>query len=87
MSLRRARPDGTKVLTFMSGRYADLLSRRAGRWAVEKRVCIRDWSCSHEVTEDPLAEIAFVQGARSGEDAVFAVLGRRHSGRTQIDLP
>lgn len=52
------------------GRYLDRWSRRGGRWAIDERISIRDFSEIRQVTPMPIAE----RGRRAPTDPSYAVL-------------
>lgn len=79
-TVRTRTGDGAEVVNQLGGRYVDELTRSDGRWKITTRVCVRDWSISHPLNQDWLAEHAFVQGQRSGDDPAFAALRMKHSG-------
>ena len=54
--------------------------REDGKWLIRDRVCIREWSHSHPVAGDWLAEAGFAGMHRSQADASYAALGLTHSG-------
>jgi hypothetical protein len=69
--------DGGEVLNQIAGRYVDKLQRVDGKWKIKHRLCVRDWSITHTVKEDFLANdpIPFIQGGRLGKDVAVKVLG------------
>jgi hypothetical protein len=71
---------GEDVVTLLSGRYVDTLIREDGQWKVDKRTCVRDWSITLDIKKDILSDYQFVQGALSGNDPSYAVLGLQHPG-------
>lgn len=64
----------------LGGRYVDTLVRENGKWLIKDRVCVREWSHSHAVTGDWLANAGFTPMHRSQRDASYAALGLTHSG-------
>jgi ketosteroid isomerase-like protein len=72
--------DGRPRCHQLGGRYVDRLERRDGVWKIVHRVAVRDWSVSHVVEEDSFARAQLRPGARTSEDASYAVLGREHGG-------
>lgn len=52
------------------GRYIDTWSRRSGRWAIDKRIAIRDFAEMRDVTPAPLP----ARGSRDAADPSYAVL-------------
>jgi hypothetical protein len=76
---RKRSDDGSEILNQMGGRYVDALVREDGRWRIEKRICVHDWSISLPITGDWLGRAAYVQAKRSNEDPSFAALGIEHS--------
>lgn len=84
VALRGTGQTGAKLLTFMGGRYVDTFAKEAGEWKIKKRVCVRDWSYSQVVEKDFLEAQPFIDGAWSGDDPSYAVLGIKHSGRAQV---
>lgn len=73
----RDQPDG-EVLTQLGGRFVDTFVRVEGEWKIKKRICVRDWSISLDVTKDHLANNNLVQGQLSGQDPSYAALGLSH---------
>jgi len=73
------RPDGVALCNQLGGRYVDSLIKQDGAWKIKHRVCVRDWSISHEVTVDWLDHGCHVKGRRDNDDPSFAALGLRHS--------
>jgi hypothetical protein len=53
------------------GRYLDQWSRRDGRWAIDKRVVVRDFSEVRDVTPTPLPP----RIPRDRSDPSYAILG------------
>lgn len=84
VALRGSGQTGAKLLTFMGGRYVDTFAKDAGRWKIKKRVCVRDWSYSQVVEQDFIEALPFIDGAWSGDDPSYAVLGIKHSGQTRV---
>ena len=72
--------DGGETIGQLGGRYVDRLVREDGKWLIRDRVCIREWSHSHPVAGDWLAEAGFAGMHRSQADASYAALGLTHSG-------
>ncbi|MGE3693033.1 MAG: nuclear transport factor 2 family protein [Novosphingobium sp.] len=64
----------------LGGRYVDALVREEGKWSLENRICIREWSHSHPVAGDWLAHAGFAVQHRGQADASYAALGLTHSG-------
>jgi SnoaL-like domain len=73
-------PGGAQTMGQLGGRYVDTLVRQDGTWLIENRVCIREWSHSHPVRDDWLANAGFVGPSRSQADPSYAALGLTHSG-------
>jgi hypothetical protein len=67
--LRAGQGDQVKQFTTW-GRYIDQWSRRNGRWGIDKRIAIRDFSEARDVTPMPLP----ARGARDATDPSYAVL-------------
>jgi hypothetical protein len=67
--LRAGGGDQVKHITTW-GRYIDQWSRRDGRWGIDKRIAIRDFSEMRDVTPMPLPE----RGKRDRSDPSYAVL-------------
>jgi hypothetical protein len=72
--------NGGQTIGQLGGRYVDTLVRENGKWLIKDRVCIREWSHSHPVAGDWLAEAGFAGMHRNGKDASYAALGMTHSG-------
>jgi hypothetical protein len=64
----------------LGGRYADTFVRENGEWRIKNRICVREWSHSHPVTGDWLANAGFTPMHRDQADASYAALGAAHSG-------
>jgi hypothetical protein len=62
------RKDGRQQITSGRARYLDLWSRRGGRWAIDRRRSVHDFS----VTRDVEAQIG--EGTRGLDDPSYAVL-------------
>ena len=73
-------PGGVQTIGQLGGRYVDTLVREEGGWLIQNRVCIREWSHSHAVAGDWLANAGFVGPNRSQTDPSYAALGLTHSG-------
>jgi hypothetical protein len=71
---------GKEVVTFMGGRYVDVVARENGAWKIKNRTCIRDWSKTIEGGSDHLADFNFVLGEKSQQDRSYEVLGLKHGG-------
>jgi hypothetical protein len=67
--LRAGRGEQVKQITTW-GRYIDQWSRRNGRWGIDKRIAIRDFSEMRDVTPMPLP----ARGARDPSDPSYGVL-------------
>jgi hypothetical protein len=67
--LRAGQGDQVKQITTF-GRYVDQWSRRGGRWAIDKRIAIRDFAEMRDVTPMPLPE----RGRRDRSDPSYSVL-------------
>lgn len=67
--LRAGRGDQVKHITTW-GRYIDQLSKRNGRWGIDKRIAIRDFSEMRDVTPMLLP----ARGARDRSDPSYGVL-------------
>jgi hypothetical protein len=72
--------DGGQTIGQLGGRYVDKLARENGCWRIKDRICLREWSHSHAVTGDWLANAGFTGMHRSQADASYAALGLEHSG-------
>lgn len=68
--LRIARGETLKQITSW-GRYIDQWSRRDGRWGIDKRLSVRDFSEIRDVTAMPHS----TPGRRDSSDPSYAVLG------------
>ena len=64
----------------LGGRYVDTLVREDGKWLIQNRICVREWSHSHPVTGDWLATAGFAPQHRDQTDPSYAALGLTHSG-------
>lgn len=72
--------NGSETIGQLGGRYVDTLAREDGKWLIKDRVCVREWSHSHAVAGDWLAEAGFAGMHRSQDDPSYAALGLSHSG-------
>ena len=72
-------PDET-LLTLMGGRFLDTLRRDEGLWKIAKRLQVRDWSYSHRVDQDTVAQAGFFEGSPSGDDPFYSFFCLAHSG-------
>jgi hypothetical protein len=72
--------EGGETIGQLGGRYVDKLVREDGKWRIKDRVCVREWSHSHPVTGDWLANAGFAPQHRGQADASYAALGLTHSG-------
>lgn len=79
-TLLYAGENGGETIGQLGGRYVDTLVREDGQWKIANRVCVREWSHSHPVAGDWLAEAGFAGMHRSQEDSSYAALGLSHSG-------
>ena len=68
--LRAGQGEQVKQITTW-GRYIDQWSRRDGRWAIDRRIMIRDFAEVRDVTPAPLPE----RGRRDRSDPSYSVLG------------
>lgn len=80
-------PGGPQTIGQLGGRYVDRLERQDGKWLIVDRVCIREWSHSHAVVGDWLANAGFVGQQRSQGDPSYATLGLAHSGNPWLAEP
>lgn len=65
------RMDGSRLMQTMAwGRYLDRWSRRAGRWAIDRRIYVHDFDEVHEITETAVPGT----GRRDREDPSYRVL-------------
>lgn len=71
---------GGQTIGQLGGRYVDTLIRENGKWMIKDRTCVREWSHSHPVAGDWLAEAGFAAMFRSEEDRSYEKLGLTHSG-------
>lgn len=72
--------DGSETIGQLGGRYVDTLARENGAWKIKHRICVREWSHSHPVAGDWLAEAGFAGQHRSQADPSYAALGLTHAG-------
>jgi hypothetical protein len=72
----RAERDGKVKQITTWGRYLDQWSRRDGRWALDRRVAIRDFSEVRDASPMPLAE----RGKRDRSDPSYAILRGGRAG-------
>jgi hypothetical protein len=78
--MKNSSGDGERMCNLLGGRFVDRLRREEGRWRIEHRTVLRDWSVSIPVHEDWTDTASLREGQRSGEDVSFAVLGTQHGG-------
>jgi hypothetical protein len=71
---------GLDTLNQLGGRYVDTLRREGGTWRIAKRLCVREWSISHPIERDWLANRGFIETRRGPADASYDVLEITHSG-------
>jgi hypothetical protein len=71
---------GGETIGQLGGRYVDTLVRENGKWLIKSRICVREWSHSHAVAGDWLANAGFAAQHRGQADASYAALGLAHSG-------
>ena len=64
----------------LGGRFVDRLVREGGQWKIKHRTAMRDWSVAIPLTHDWDSSHTLMPGARSNDDASFAVLGAVHGG-------
>jgi hypothetical protein len=69
------RDNGSTELGVISGRYLDVLEKRAGRWGIRRREVISDWTRNH-VSGSPWrhttpAEGGYIAGQRGTSDASY----------------
>ncbi|MCB2061053.1 MAG: nuclear transport factor 2 family protein [Novosphingobium sp.] len=82
--------DGGETIGQLGGRYVDTLVRENGKWLIKDRICVREWSHSHPVTGDWLAEAGFAGMQRGQADPSYAALGLTHSGNpwlSEVEAP
>ena len=66
-----------KTVTMGGGRYIDRLERRAGRWAIAARVCLRDWAMMDERPDmDDLSSFTSMRVLLSQAERAFMNGGR-----------
>ena len=80
-------PGRPQTIGQLGGRYVDRLERQDGKWLIVDRVCIREWSHSHAVVGDWLANAGFVGQQRGQGDPSYATLGLAHSGNPWLAEP
>ena len=71
---------GAPTIGQLGGRYVDRLVRQDGKWLIENRICVREWSHSHPVAGDWLVNAGFTGMRRDQGDPSYAALGMTHSG-------
>jgi hypothetical protein len=57
------------------GRYVDRWSRRDGRWAIDHRIYLNDWTSFVPVPDEPTSAIT---GRRDAKDASYAAFAELH---------
>lgn len=75
-----AKGGGHETLNQLGGRYVDSLAREDGEWKIKRRICVREWSISHPIAQDWLANAGFVETRRGPDDESYSVLNVRHAG-------
>ena len=78
-------PDKGETIAQLGGRYVDTLVRQDGNWLIKHRTCVREWSHSHPVAGDWLANAGFTAMQRSQDDPSYRALGVTHSGNPWLD--
>ena len=76
-----------QTIAQLGGRYVDTLERIEGKWLIVDRKCIREWSHSHPIAGDWLANAGFVGQHRGQADASYGALGLSHAGNPWLALP
>lgn len=66
---------GVPMCNQLGGRYVDRLMRQGSIWKIAHRICLLDWSVSHEVKIDTFTKSQLTQGKRGISDAGAALLG------------
>jgi hypothetical protein len=74
-----AEEENGKTCNFLGGRFVDRLVREDGRWLIQNRVVVRDWTISLPLDAEWAPATALTPGARSNEDPCFAALRMIHS--------
>lgn len=75
------RAPGRDILS--RGRYVDRWSRREGRWAIDHRIYLNDWTTQLPVPDAPAAPIT---GRRDPDDASYAAFAEL-AGRARGETP
>ena len=74
----RSKGGGTPARDILSrGRYVDRWSRRAGRWAIDHRIYLNDWTTFAAVPTEPTMAITGRRDAGDASYAAFAELRPR----------
>jgi len=75
MAVTRSTMDDVPMCNQLGGRYVDRLRREPNGWKIVERICLRDWSISHEIKADSFVASNLISGTRGPEDAGVALLG------------
>jgi SnoaL-like protein len=82
--MQDTRDDGMKMCNLLGGRFVDRLRREDGKWLIEHRIVLRDWSVSIPVNEDWTDDAGLREGERTGNDPSFDVLRKIHQGHQLV---
>ncbi len=74
-------------LNQLGGRFVDRLEREKGEWKVKKRIVVREWSYTQQISEDWLADAGFTPARRGQTDVSYEALWMEHSGVPKYPMP
>ena len=72
--------DGEEVCNQMGGRFVDRLVREEGRWRIQHRSVVRDWTVRFPIDDTWPTAMTLPEGQLSAADPALAVLGIEHGG-------
>lgn len=73
--------NGIELVNHVAGRYVDQLVREQGQWLIKKRLTLRDWSVTHRVEQNLLAQAGLVEGGQGPFDPSYSALDHDFQGR------
>lgn len=79
LAVLRTRSDGKLIEAFRGGRYIDSLSYKGGRWAIDVRRAVTDWSRISDITSASAPEMLGAFLANQADDQPPMVSARNRS--------
>lgn len=70
-----------ELINQVAGRYVDQLVREGGQWLIKNRLTLRDWSITHRVEQNLLAQAGFEEAGQGPLDPSYSALGHEFQGR------